>query len=87
MMPLWKIYERDIYVKMVLIAFTEAIEDGNFIYQYDNAPVHTSRYTRRMAGLFLGFESHKKCTPIAGNITPLVNYQTLTSIEKEGYKI
>lgn len=60
---------------MVLIAFTEVIGNGNFIYQHDNAPVHTSRHTRRMAGLFLGFESHKKFTPIAGNIIPLVNYQ------------
>lgn len=34
-------------LEMVLIPFTEEIEDDNFIYQHDNAAVHASKYTKQ----------------------------------------
>lgn len=94
MIPFWKKQKRNVYVEMVLITFTERIGNDNFIYQHDKAPVYTSKYTKRWLHekeLFSRFESHrksqgnncKKISCIAGNIIPLVNYQ---SIEKH-YKI
>lgn len=32
---------------MALISFTEEIEDNNFIYQQENASVHTSRHEKQ----------------------------------------
>lgn len=69
---------------MVLIAFTEAIENGNFIYQHDNAPVHTSRHLRHLNPL----KSYANCRQY-NSISELSNAanEALTSIEKKGYKI
>lgn len=56
---------------MVLITFTERIADDNFIYQHDNAPIYTSKRTKRwlhqkecqgfnMTSLFPRLEFHRK---------------------------
>lgn len=48
----WKNWKRNTYVEMILIAFTGVIEDNNFIYQNDNAPVHASRHTYRLEKIY-----------------------------------
>lgn len=52
MIPFWKNWKRNTYVEMILIAFTGVIEDNNFIYQNDNAPVHASRHTYRLEKIY-----------------------------------
>lgn len=52
MIPFWKNWKRNIYAEMILIPFTEVIEDDNFIHQNDNAPVHALRHTYRLEKIY-----------------------------------
>lgn len=56
---------------MVLTAFTEAIEDDNFIYQRDNAPVHSSRHTKDTR------DAWPACFP---NLNPVKNLRQFQAI-------
>lgn len=52
MIPFWRNWKRNMYVEIILIPFTEVIEDDNFIYQNDNAAVHALRHTYRLEKIY-----------------------------------
>lgn len=60
MIPFLKNWKRNIYVEMILIPFTEVIEDDNFIYQNDNAPVYALRHINYTNLLFKFYFTYLK---------------------------